>query len=130
MKLLGFIKEYDDISGASALDDLLYSGTGVQEDIQKVIAYLNQGYVLIGWMGYCFDVRSREPIGPDMYLTDGIWVWPGYLSYYLNKYPNFKFSSEFLEYIKKKDFRFNLEQDFELYKDKFEKELSEKLNGC
>ena len=51
------------------------------------------------WMGYFIDPESGILICPDEYYTDGVYVWPGYFSYFLKKYPAWNLDKTFLEHV-------------------------------
>jgi hypothetical protein len=89
MKLLkvGFFKEFpyspkDEVSIFESRDKL---------DIMLaplVATYLNSGVAVVVAPQITTDVFSTtlKPIGTLAYLTDGIWVWPSDLGYYVNCY--------------------------------------------
>lgn len=129
MKLVGFIREYNDLSESKKLSELLESKSLYTTDIEKIINYLDQGVLLLGWMGYFIDFETKELIAPDSYFTDGIWVWPSYLSYYLKKHPMLMVDEDFVKHIEKKGFQFSVEENFNTQKVSLERELATKLNG-
>lgn len=124
MKLIGFVKEYNNLKSAIPLEELIVSGSVDTPNLDKILEYLSQGELLLAWMGYFIDVRSNELIAPDSYFTDGVWVWPAYFPYYLNKYSNIKLSDEFLNYLKLKNYSFCLPDNFVQRKQEYEKQLS------
>ena len=86
MKYIGFIKEYDKISEALSLDIYINSyGDNYDIDRKKLIDYLKNGEVVLSWMGVFTDFENNNYISPHMYYTDGKWIWPSYLIYYLKK---------------------------------------------
>jgi hypothetical protein len=125
MKLLGFIKEYNDLKESVTLDDFLHSTSPVEKDTEKMLDYLNKGVLVLGWMGYFIDVKTRKPIAPDSYFTDGTWVWPSYFPYYLKMFPEIQVDQEFINYLLSKNYHF--ENDFEDRIGALEDELSKKL---
>lgn len=129
MKLLGFIKEHNCIQDAVSLNELISSASESHSNIEKVIKYLNSGALLLAWMGYFIDEKTKKPISPDSYFTDGIWVWPSYFPYYLGVYPNMKINPDFLNHLENKKFEFRLDDKFESQKNQLENELSQKLNA-
>lgn len=58
------------------------------EDVERICSYLDMGKVLIVCCGTCNDVLNPEKgiAGTPSFLTDGTWVWPGDLSYYVRNY--------------------------------------------
>lgn len=129
MKLTGFIKEYNDISEAINFNALLGTEIQTDQELKNIITYLKQGYLLLSWMGYFIDFNSKELIAPDSYYTDGIWVWPAYLPYYVNRYPNFILDPAFKAHLKNRNFTFDITADFEINRRTYEDELSKKLGG-
>ncbi len=111
MKLVGFIKEHNSVEESQTLNELV-NGFNYDDDVKtEVIKYLNRGELIVSWMGYFFDLVTKEPITPDSYFTDGTWIWPGYLPHYLTKY-NVKIDDLFIENIKKSNFNFSLPDAF------------------
>jgi hypothetical protein len=128
MKYIGFVKEYNNIKEASSLEELISEKTLDTGETEKVIDYLKQGKLLLAWMGYFIDIKSKELIAPDSYYSDGIWVWPAYLPYYLNKY-KMKLDQEFLDHIRDNNFVIEVSEQFNKKKASLEQELSTKLGG-
>lgn len=66
---------------------------------QKAIAaYLAAGHVYIATPGLAKDVLDgKTVIGPPHYLTDGTYVWPGDLPYYVRTY-NVRLPAAFVEH--------------------------------
>ena len=128
MKLIGFIKEHNSIKEAVSLDDLFTSTSESNDNVEGIIKYLNSGVLLMGWMGYFIDVKTKKLIAPDSYFTDGRWVWPSYLPYYLEMYPSMKIDPDFLAHLKNRNFELMVDERFKSQKNMLEKELSERLN--
>ena len=100
MRPVGFIYELNQIRAARPFEE--YRGA-IYRDLdatEEIVTYLNNGKLIFAWMGYFIDFKTKEPIAPDAYYTDGVWVWPGYLSYYLNRHSNFILDKEFLDKIR------------------------------
>jgi hypothetical protein len=56
-------------------------------DEEALASYLDAGHVYIATAGIVTDVvDGRTPIGPAHYLTDGTYVWPGDVAYYVRTY--------------------------------------------
>jgi len=127
MKYIGFIKEHNKIKEAVAFEEAIKLPYDNKET-NKIIEYLNKGILLLAWMGYFTDIKTNELIAPDSYLTDGVWIWPSYLPYYLNKFPSFHLDDDFINYLKERNYEFNLKKDFITSKKIFENDLSIKLN--
>jgi hypothetical protein len=58
------------------------------DNIDKICEYLDQGVTFITSPGTVEDVICPENgvIGTSNALTDGVWLWPEALSYYVKKY--------------------------------------------
>ena len=98
--LIGTIKEFDDISDSISYSELLELDDKLTPR-NLIVDYLesySQNLVL-GWMGYTVDPIDGAFICPSAYFTDGKFVWPGYYSYYLRKFPAWKIDPVFLQYV-------------------------------
>lgn len=73
--------------------------SGVEED--KIYRYLNEGIILAACGGIVNDIINPENgvIGCPDVLTDGFWVWPGDLPYYVKKY-HLALDGEFIKTMK------------------------------
>jgi hypothetical protein len=125
MELLGFIKEYNNLKGSIELNELLNSRSTFVNDVEKILEYLAQGVLVLGWMGYFTDIKTKKPIAPDSYFTDGVWVWPAYFPYYLKMVPSMQIDQNFVQYLIDKNYKF--ENDFEDRIDAFEGELARRF---
>lgn len=104
MKLVGFIKEHDSLKGSVPFKEA-FGEAGDDGDFRvKAAAYLENGYLVTGWMEYCEDLENGNLIAPHGYHTDGAWVWPSYFPYYIRKHDNFTINREFSNYIMMKNF--------------------------
>lgn len=74
--------------------------------IDKICSYLESGVVLATTPGVVNDVINPDKgaIGTPTALTDGIWVWPGDLSYYVKNY-KLKLSDEFIQTMKENNWK-------------------------
>jgi len=129
MKLIGFIKEHNNLPEALPLKDVLGSTPNDLTIISSVIKYLNEGILVLSWMGYFMDLDNKTPVAPDSYFTDGEYVWPAYFSYYLEKYSNYKIDQEFLNHISNNHFVVDKANISSSDVTKWERNLSDKLNG-
>lgn len=87
LKRQGFYKEmpHGEKSDPSILQFIRERGE-IDED--RIYKYLKEGIVLVACGGVVEDIiNSCNGIAgcPDI-LTDGIWVWPGDLAYYVKRY--------------------------------------------
>lgn len=100
----GFYKE---MPHGDAEDPSMRENLGVQIiDKDKVCKYLDDGLVLMACGGTVKDVLSENDIAignPDL-LTDGTWVWPGDLSYYVDHY-NLKLDPSFVSFMEKQEYK-------------------------
>ncbi|WP_160140241.1 hypothetical protein [Chryseobacterium sp. c4a] len=104
MKYLGFIKEYDPIP--EALELKTYRNNKIYNSVNKnkILDYLKNGEVALAWMGVFINVESQDFISPQIYYTDGNWIWPSYLIYYLENDKNFYLENDFDEYLQENNF--------------------------
>lgn len=103
MKYIGFIKELDDFPWASSLSQELGEPDNPAELIDRIMAWLQRGKLICGWMSYFIDLETKAYIEPHGYYSDGEWVWPAYYPYYLTKYPNYKIDQAFVDHVLSKD---------------------------
>ncbi|MDR0194862.1 MAG: hypothetical protein LBI73_07035 [Myroides sp.] len=99
MNVVGFLTIHDrGYQGSSDLNDLINEVQNKNENIERVISYLDSGYDFTGVPLMLYDDDDIPMFGLS-YLTDGKWIWPNYYSYYLKKYPFIKLNKEFVNYI-------------------------------
>ncbi|MFJ2191222.1 hypothetical protein ACIOJE_25380 [Kitasatospora sp. NPDC087861] len=84
---LGFFREFPhgDAGGPSLLDCVAKGDARIKG---LIAGYLEQGAVLATTGQRVFDVLSDEKhdAGSLAIITDGVWMWPGDLAYYVRKY--------------------------------------------
>lgn len=124
MKPIGFIKEYDPHAGSMGLDDYLLNSEEIRRARLKIIEYLKKGVSVSTIMGARVDFETGELIGGIDYLTDGEWLWPEYLVYYLERKPAFTIPRVFFEYLMERKFIFRA---IMIDKEQMESELIELL---
>ena len=85
MKFAGILREHEGglIKVGKSLTELIVSANEEIEDLAQIIAYLKKGTYVMGFLHYVYD-SNNNPIAPMVYYSDGKWVWPSYLSYYLS----------------------------------------------
>ena len=88
MKYIGFVKEHDSFSFAISFRDTFGDIPNSEAKIICILNHLKEGVLFLGWMGYAVDIEDKNLIAPDAYYTDGIWAWPIYFPYYIEKYNN------------------------------------------
>ena len=71
------------------------------KEAEKICQYLNEGKVLIACGGIVEDIINPDNglAGCPELKTDGIWVWPGDLAYYIKQY-HLELDKEFIETMK------------------------------
>lgn len=86
------------------------------ENKKEVCDYLKKGIVLAACGQVVKDVILPEKgiAGAPDDMTDGKWLWPGDLAYYVENY-DLQLPKEFIEYMKEKDWKVpdNLDIDFD-----------------
>jgi hypothetical protein len=70
-------------------------------DEERLVGYLNDGVLFIASPGVVFDVLEDDGvvIGAANILTDGVWAWPGALSYYVARY-HLRIPDEFIDHAR------------------------------
>lgn len=95
----GFYREmqFGDETDPSMLDSIHQK----IENKELICKYLQNGYVMAACGDVVTDVLSPENgvIGSPDDLTDGHWLWPGDLAYYVEKY-DLKLDDDFIDYMK------------------------------
>ncbi len=85
------------------------------ENENKIVEYLDKGVVLCVTAALVSDVldESKGIIGNLEILTDGIWVWPSDLLYYV-KFYHVVLDASFMEHIKKNEWTIPNREDIDL----------------
>ena len=100
LKPVGFFRE---IKRGLLTDSLISSISDKPLDNEElIIQYLQNGATFLVSPGIICDILndSKNVISNGNILTDGVWAWPNYLAYYVNKY-HVKLTSGFLEHMKR-----------------------------
>lgn len=100
MRYIGFIKEYDNIPESFSLNS--YRKQKDDDEIENIVNYLKSGNIALSWMGVFIDIENKNFIAPQIYYTDGEWIWPAYLIYYLERDKSFNLEKEFIDSLKRK----------------------------
>ncbi len=89
IEFIGFISEHDLTEESKTL--LKYHRQHPKDEYltNQIIKPLESGTLILGWIGYTYDVKDQFIIAPDAYYTDGTLIWPAYLTYYFLKYSTF-----------------------------------------
>ncbi len=96
LKTVGYYKEMPHGSKTSnSIFDFINKGS--QEDIDKIYQYLKSGVEFVVSPEVTHDIITPEKgtSGIASSYTDGIWLWPGDLAYYVKNY-NLKLPDEFI----------------------------------
>lgn len=105
LKVIGVYNEmpYGKASDLSIKD---YLNQEDDDNISKICGYLDQGIVIIKSTEPLSDVidSSKGNAGMATALTDGEWLWPGDISYYVRNY-RLKLPNEFLETMIRNDWK-------------------------
>lgn len=86
MKRVGFYRE---LAGGSPTDPSIFDAPrGEHPDREALLEYLQFGELHVGCPGVVRDVYdpSGPPVAAAHELTDGMWVWPVAIAYYVLKY--------------------------------------------
>jgi len=127
MKYIGFVREITNIEESVTLSELPNASVDYDEETLKQIKnYLDSGVCIFGWMGYSEDPLTKQPIAPDGFFTDGKWVWPNYLYYYIEKY-SMEVNPDFILDMQSAKFKFNPSNTLRSSLGKLELELAAKI---
>jgi len=129
MKLIGFIKEHNNLEEAHEFKDILKKESTNLTNLDSIITYLNDGVLLLGWMGYFMDLEDNDLISPDSYYTDGFYIWPAYFPYYLAKYSKYSIDEDFIFHLSNNKYRMDKQKLQNDQMIKLENKLSKKLNN-
>lgn len=104
---------YREMSYAEETDPSIHGfiGKADPEEINNICAYLDSGIVLVVCCGTSTDVIKPENgiAGIPSVMTDGTWVWPGDLSYYVKNY-RLALDSEFISDMRNHNWKVNLQK--------------------
>ena len=96
LKTVGYFKE---MSQGRETDGSIFDsvGKGNPDDAGKICQYLESGIEFIISPGITYDVINPEngTSGISSSYSDGTWLWPGDLAYYVKNY-NVKLPAEFI----------------------------------
>lgn len=98
-KLFGFYQEH----GYEGHVSLHSESAGTKTyDLEAVLAYLSMGQVFLASAGIEEDMLSKggKKIGAGTLKTDGTWIWPNYVEYYIANY-KIGVPEELLEHIRR-----------------------------
>mgnify|MGYP000868615321 CR=1 FL=1 len=107
MKFVGYLKEHESglIKMGVSINDMKLSRSCLFEEYRPgVLNYLEKAPILLASLIWLKDTNGGS-IGPLIIHTDGYWIWPSYLVYYLNQGYQSLISEEFIEDIRKANFK-------------------------
>jgi hypothetical protein len=107
LKRVGFFRELDyGIDDSTSLIEAIKQGSNYLENKASLLKYLKLAPVFVLSPGITRDVLSPSSpiIGSPNILTDGHWVWPEDLAYYVEKY-NIFLPKDFLEFTRDKNYQ-------------------------
>jgi hypothetical protein len=99
---VGFFRELHDEPGLPSIREAVRSSR--HPDADRIVAYLKAGICLAACGGVQRDVLnpcSGRMTSPDM-VTDGVWLWPGELPYYVGKH-GVELPAEFVAHMRQND---------------------------
>lgn len=86
MKFLGIIRNHEAglIKVGKSLKELQNEtlDSFVKAHQESILKYLNSGNLVFAFLHYVYN-EENEPIAPLSFYSDGKWVWPSYLAYYI-----------------------------------------------
>ncbi len=117
LKRQGYYKEmpHGDANDPSIMDVLNKNNA----DKNAICRYLQSGYVLAACGSVVKDVVCPDEgvIGAPDEITDGVWIWPADLAYYVEKY-NIKLDEAFIRHMSENSWR--IPADLEIDEDDIE----------
>lgn len=125
MRYSGFVKEHDNIREAFEFKDLTSASQSLN-DKDKIIHFLESGKLIFTWMSGVIDMKNKDRELIHSYLTDGYWIWPSYIIHYLLESSNFKLEDEFIQHIRKNEYKIKLPKNYNI--DVISNELTRKFN--
>lgn len=104
MKFVGIIKEHEGglVKIGTSINNLTILDNPPLEHLDKIVSYLENGKRVISFLHEVFD--GKTSLGALSYLTDGKWIWPSYLAYYLKRGYKSLLDNEFIKDVVKNDF--------------------------
>ena len=78
-----------------------------QKNEDKILQYLKSAPLAeMVILSYPYDFFTKELLDLKLtnYYSDGVWLWPGLLYYYVEKY-HYKVDDEFVEHMKKNNWK-------------------------
>jgi hypothetical protein len=106
MKTIGFTNKFDSKivnSNFLGLENNLITKVLVKESMVPMVSqYVKNGVRIFSITLNLFD--GKHDVGPYSIMTDGIWVWPSHLLYFVQKSNSISLDRDFLIHIKENNF--------------------------
>jgi hypothetical protein len=112
LKRVGFYKEMPHAEATDpSIFDYIHSSIS-SEEISKICSYLAKGTIIMSCCGTSSDIvdESKGIAGVPSMITDGTWLWPGDLVYYVQNY-HLKLSEAFIEHMKANGWDVNVDEE-------------------
>src|SRR4051812_2227006 len=107
MKTVGMFTEFGPVKQSEPQDSIMaHISPAPLEDVEKVVAYLRAGHVLIDMMDIQDDVvdgAQEQLMNGSSIATDGDWLWREDLAYYVRRH-NVELPPEFLQLIRQRNY--------------------------
>ena len=108
IQFTGFISEYHpNIANAMPYKNY-FKGRCIEEKYRdKVLDYTKNGILFCPSMRAIEDLLSNKSVGSGSFYTDGKWIWPEYMIYYLKNNPNYHVEDVFIKDLVNKGFKYD-----------------------
>ena len=104
LKEIGFVKK---AAKGLSLEEIrrMYPIGTLYPNSKQLAAYLSAGVVCVGSPGVVCDLiaGTGDPIGSGSLLTDGVWIWPDDLGYYIQRY-KVELPVTFINFIRERNY--------------------------
>lgn len=108
IKLIGFVSEYHPDAPEAQPYKSYFRESDVEDKYRnEVLGYIKNGILFSASMRAIEDLVSGEDVGSDAYYTDGKWIWPEYMIYYLENKPNYIIEDQFVQDLINKGFKYD-----------------------
>lgn len=98
MYAIGFFKtHHPEVKCSRHINDLISNEEINDGELSMITSYLDKGVRIISLISDLYE--DGERIGPNIIYSDGFWIWPGYYSVYLKKYPRLTIPEEFILHV-------------------------------
>lgn len=107
MNFVGILENVDAYLPFLTMEEYFSQNLKREDSIEKkIVEYLRSGICIAGVMNITRDIFTHDVIDGLSYHTDGMYIWPIYFPYYIEKYPGkVLIPSDFIEHLKSNDFK-------------------------